>query len=67
MEFGAVRHGFPISDNRVGCVEFRVQLLLVAKTKLDKDPTITFTYEGETLSLDGMPIARCFWVASRPG
>jgi hypothetical protein len=67
FEFGSVRQGFPLTGNWVGYLQFNVQLFLTAKTNLSKDATAEFKFEGETLSLDGIPIARCYWSADRPG
>ena len=64
MEFGTVRQRFLISDDWIGRLQMRVQLLLKADTKMATENVAQFTYEGETFALDGLPVARCKWVAN---
>ena len=66
IEFGSVRGRFPVSGNWTGYLQMKVQLLLRAETDVSTDSTAVFTFEGETLAIDGMAVARCVWKASKP-
>lgn len=66
IEFGDAKQGVPVSDNWSGFLQMDIQLLLQAKTNQSKDVNALLKHEGETLSIDDVPVARCVWTPERP-